>query len=128
MWLNSARNSSLTLPSECEWVSKSAPPAAQTSGKTRPARWGESRPILHGPLEAGKGDDQQHEQPVLRHFRDLEAFPEAARAKRPIFRVCSNEQEYRQSQEHERPMARHPKCPARKARMPMASTASPAQW
>ena len=99
MWLSSARNSSLTLPSECEWVSKSAPPAAHTKRKyeARP-RW-ESRPVLHRPLEDTKGDDQQDKEPVLSHFRYLKALPKAARTEGPVLRVALESAETPPSQE-----------------------------
>jgi hypothetical protein len=47
----------------------------------------------YGPFEYSERGDQHHEQSVLSHFSDLKAFPESARAKRPVLGVRAKEQE-----------------------------------
>ncbi len=58
------------------------------------------------PLEDAEDDDEQHEDPVLRHRRDEPALPETLGAERPRARIVAQDHEGGQPEEHERPVPR----------------------
>ena len=101
---------SLMLAMAWLWVSSKAPPAADQQGEhqRRPARVPRRPPTPHPPFEQGEHHGQQHEHPVLQHLdivaARLSKMPSISPSGHDL-RVGAQEQEHRQAQEDQRPVA-----------------------